>query len=331
MRANKAAIDRDAGDARVHFHDFHPAPADLRAEVLSGLALKQKRLSPKLFYDARGSKLFDRICELPEYYPTRTEIGILERDGAEMAALLGRDALLLELGSGSSKKIRVLLSALRPAVYMPVDISREHLLESAESLAAAFPGLDVHAVCADYSVPFELPVDDHDHPRAAFFPGSSIGNFEPAEAERFLKRVAGILGPGARLLIGVDLVKERRTLEAAYNDAAGVTAAFNLNLLERVNRELGGTFDLDGFRHEAFFNETDSRIEMHLMSTRGQMVEVAGERFAFAEGESIHTECSYKYSIERFQALAGRAGYEPERVWTDPRSLFSVHCLVFAG
>lgn len=318
-----------AAVSRVHFHDLHPTPADMRAEVLAGLALAQKRLSPKFFYDADGSRLFDAICELPEYYPTRTEIGILRRHGAEMAERLGRDALLIELGSGSSLKIRTLLEALRPAVYMPVDISKEHLLQSAEGLAAAFPGLDVHAVCADYSSAFVLPVDHHDHPRAAFFPGSSVGNFEPDAAARFMARVGQILGPGGRLLIGVDLIKDKRRLEAAYNDADGITAAFNLNLLTRINRELGADFDLDGFRHEAVFNSPLSRVEMHLISTRAQQVQVAGATFDFSEGESIHTECSYKYRIDGFHALAAEAGFTAEQVWTDPDELFSVHCLVW--
>jgi len=311
----------------VHFHDLEPAPADMRAEVLAGLALPQKRIAPKFFYDAEGSRLFDAICELPEYYPTRTEIGILRRHGHEMAARLGREALLVELGSGSSLKIRVLLEALRPAVYMPVDISREHLVRSAEALAEAFPGLAVHAVCADYSTPFELPLSGHDHPRAAFFPGSSVGNFETDDAARFLRRVADLIGRGGRLLIGVDLVKDRSVLEAAYNDAAGTTAAFNLNLLARINRELGADFDLDAFRHDAFFDAGRSRIEMHLISTRDQTVQVAGQSFVFREGESIHTECSYKYRIDDFHALARRAGFESEQVWTDPDGLFSVHCL----
>jgi dimethylhistidine N-methyltransferase len=314
---------------RVHFHDLHPTPADMRAEVLAGLALPQKRLSPKFFYDAEGSRLFDAICELPEYYPTRTEIGILRRHGAAMAARLGREALLIELGSGSSLKIRTLLEALRPAVYMPVDISKEHLLRSAEALAAAFPGLDVHAVCADYSSAFVLPVDHHDHPRAAFFPGSSVGNFEPPAAARFLARVGQILGPGGRLLIGVDLIKDPRRIEAAYNDADGVTAAFNLNLLTRINRELGADFDLDGFRHEAVFNAGLSRVEMHLISTRPQQVRLAGRSFDFAEGESIHTESSYKYRVDGFHALAAEAGFTAEQVWTDAEDLFSVHCLVW--
>jgi len=319
--------------AKVHFHDLHPTPADMRADVHQGLALAQKRLSPKYFYDAHGSHLFDAICELPEYYPTRTEIDILRRHGAEMAERLGCDALLVELGSGSSLKIRVLLEALRPAVYMPVDISKDHLLQSAEALAATFPSLQVHAVCADYSVPFTLPVDDHEHPRAAFFPGSSVGNFEPPDAERFLRRIGDLLGSGGRLLVGVDLVKDVQVLEAAYNDADGVTADFNLNLLARINRELDADFDLTGFRHSAWFNPESSRIEMHLVSAREQKVSVAGRNFAFRKGESMHTECSYKYSIEGFHRLARRAGFEPEQVWTDSDQtpLFSVHCLVWRG
>jgi dimethylhistidine N-methyltransferase len=322
-------LERAATAGRVHFHDLHPTPADIRTEVLAGLALPQKRLSPKYFYDAEGSRLFDAICELPEYYPTRTEIGILHRYGGEMASRLGRDALLIELGSGSSLKIRTLLEALRPAVYMPVDISGEHLLHSAQDLAAAFPDLVIHAVCADYSTAFVLPLDHHEHPRVAFFPGSSVGNFEPPAAARFLERVGQVLGPGGRLLIGVDLVKDIRRLTAAYNDADGVTAAFNLNLLARINRELGADFDVDAFRHDAFFNAELSRIEMHLVSTRPQRVQVAGQSFDFTEGETIHTECSYKYRIDGFHALAAESGFTAEQVWTDSDDLFSVHCLVW--
>jgi dimethylhistidine N-methyltransferase len=303
----------------------------MQAEVLAGLARPQKRLSPKFFYDAAGSRLFDAICELPEYYPTRTEIGILRRHGAEMAQRLGREALLIELGSGSSLKIRTLLQALQPSVYMPVDISGEHLMQSAQDLADAFPGLIIHAVCADYSGAFVLPVDHHEHPRAAFFPGSSIGNFEPMDATRLLTRIGQLLGPGGRLLIGVDLVKDAGRLEAVYDDSDGVTAAFNLNLLTRINRELGADFDLDAFRHRAFFNAELSRIEMHLLSTRTQQVAVAGQLFDFAEGESIHTECSYKYRTDGFHALAAEAGFSAEEVWTDPDGLFSVHCLIVAG
>ena len=317
--------------AQVQFYDFHPRPADMCAEVLSGLSRRQKAIPPKFFYDRRGSQLFDAITELPEYYPTRTEIGIHERHGGEMAELLGRDSVLVELGSGSSLKIRVLLEALQPAVYMPVDISRDHLLASARELAGHFPGLEVHAACADYSVPFDLPQVDDALPRAAFFPGSSIGNFDPPEAVRFLARVGALVGPGGRLLVGVDLRKDPRLLHAAYNDAQGITADFNLNLLSRINRELDADFDLNGFRHDAFFNDAASRVEMHLVSTADQSVRVAGQAFGFSEGESIHTECSYKYSVPGFQALVREAGFEPEQVWTDEGRLFSVHCLRRVG
>lgn len=322
---------RAGAGGRIRFYDYHPEPADIRAEVLEGLSRPQKRIPPKFFYDARGSRLFDAICELPEYYPTRTEIAILRTHGAEMASALGRNALLIELGSGSSLKIRVLLDALRPAIYMPVDISKEHLLRSARALAGAFPSLEIHAACADYSIPFELPLHDHAHPRAALFSGSSVGNFDPADARRFLARVGGMLGPGGRLLIGVDLRKDPVRLRAAYNDAQGVTAAFNLNLLRRVNSELGADFNLDCFRHDAFFNDAESRIEMHLVSTTDQYVNVHGRRFAFAEGESIHTENSYKYSVDGFRTLARAAGFDTEQVWVDDQALFSVHCLVWGG
>lgn len=318
-------------NARVNFYDLHPAPADMRSEVLAGLYRKQKSIPPKFFYDQRGSELFDAITRLPEYYPTRTEIGILERHGDEMAELVGRDALLVELGSGSSLKIRVLLEALDPAVYVPVDISKEHLLTSARDLAGSFPGLEVHAACADYSAPFDLPFDDRGRDRAAFFPGSSIGNFHPAEARRLLERVGVLLGSGGKLLIGVDLIKAPAILNAAYNDAQGVTADFNINLLKRINRELDANFDLDAFSHHAFYNREETRVEMHLVSHGEQRVSVAGEGFYFREDESIHTENSYKYSVEGFHALAGDAGFEAERVWTDPQRLFSVHCLRFEG
>ncbi len=330
---------RPTSAAQVSFHDYHPTPADLRAEVLAGLSLSPKRLSPKFFYDRHGSQLFDAITELPEYYPTRTEIAILAEHGAEMAGRLGRGQVLVELGSGSSLKIQTLLEALAPAVYVPVDISKEHLLASADALARRFPGLRIEAVCADYSGPFELPLRPDWGTPAAFFPGSSIGNFEPAAAARMLRRVADLLGPGGRLLIGVDLLKDRAVLEAAYNDAQGVTADFNLNLLARINRELGADFDLDAFAHHAWFNPTPDprlpdgpgRIEMHLVSQRAQRVQVAGRMFELAEGEGIHSESSYKYALPGFAQLAASAGFATEQVWTDRGGLFSVHCLRVAG
>jgi dimethylhistidine N-methyltransferase len=311
----------------VHFYDLHPAPADFRAEVLSGLARSSKRLSPKFFYDRRGSQLFDAITELPEYYPTRTEIGILKKHGETIADFLGEDCLLLELGSGSSQKIRVLLDALKPAAYMPMDISREHLLGSAQALVADYPALEVHAACADFAADFELPYCPEHLSRAAFFPGSSIGNFEPAQARELLQRVADYLGEGGKLLIGVDLKKDAGVLHAAYNDEQQVTAAFNLNLLQRINRELGADFDLQAFSHDAFYNASEGRVEMHLVSRSEQTVTVAGESFDFDEGETIHTESSYKYDVEEFLSLAERAGFVSEQVWTDDQQLFSVHCL----
>ncbi|MCW8829095.1 MAG: L-histidine N(alpha)-methyltransferase [Gammaproteobacteria bacterium] len=311
----------------IHFYDLHPPTADLKQEVLQGLTRQPRRLSPKLFYDRRGSELFEAITHTPEYYPTRTELGLFERYGSEMAKLLGRDGLLVELGSGSSRKIRLLLDALRPAAYMPVDISRDFLLDAANELAAEFPAIAVHALCADYSRGLELPWCPEELPRAAFFPGSSIGNFEPAEARQLLGHVARALGPGGQLLIGVDLQKDPDVLNAAYNDGEGLTAAFNLNLLARINRELQADFVLDAFHHHAFYNGAEGRMEMHLISAKSQWVEVAGSHFQFATGEGIHTENSYKYTIEGFHKLAAAAGFVPVQVWTDKDDLFSVHCL----
>jgi dimethylhistidine N-methyltransferase len=321
--------------SQVSLYDRHPTPADLRAEVLQGLSGPQKRLSPKFFYDRKGSLLFDAITELPQYYPTRTEIGILREHGEAMAGLVGKGRVLIELGSGSSLKIQILLAALAPSVYVPVDISRDHLLASAGALAERFPGLCIRAVCADYSVPLDLPLDPDGPARAAFFPGSSIGNFEPPQARALLDRVGQILGPGGRLLIGVDLVKDCAVLEAAYNDSQGVTAEFNRNLLARINREIQGDFDLDAFAHQAFFNPSPDpsapagpgRIEMHLVSTREQWVHIGDRTIAFRAGESIHTENSYKYDLPGFGRLAADAGFATEQVWTDPEALFSVHCL----
>jgi len=315
----------------IHFYDLHPTPADMRAEVLEGLSAEPKAIPPKFFYDRRGSELFDAITELPEYYPTRTEIGILERYGEEIAELVGREALLVELGSGSSLKIRVLLEALEPAVYLPVDISKEHLLASARDLAGSFPGLEVHAACADYSAPFDLPLEDDLRGRIAFFPGSSIGNFDPPDARDFLARIGALVGGGGKLLIGVDLIKDPKILNAAYNDSQGTTADFNLNLLRRINRDLGADFDLGLFCHRAFYNRERRRVEMHLVSLKRQRVTVAGDFFDFDADETIHTESSYKYSVDGFHALAADAGFAPERVWTDARGLFSVHCLEFCG
>lgn len=313
--------------SNFHFHDLQPAPDDFHTEVIAGLSGETKRLSPKFFYDERGSQLFDAITRLPEYYPTRTEIGLLQQYGEDMARMLGNDGLLFELGSGSDTKIRVLLNALQPQTYAPIDISREHLRMSAGAIAQDYPKLEVHAICTDYSKPLELSGFFDVQQRAAFFPGSSIGNFDPTQARDLLRRIAKLLGPDGRLLIGVDLKKAPSLLHAAYNDNQGVTAKFNQNLLTRINRELDADFDVAAFRHEAFYNEKLSRVEMHLIATAPQRVRIDDCCFEFQPGESIHTENSYKFSIEEFQTLAAQAGLASMRVWQDDDALFSVHCL----
>jgi len=309
--------------------EFDHTGDDFLAAVLAGLALPQKRIPSKFFYDETGSRLFDAICELPEYYPTRSELSVLAARAGEVAALAGPGASLVEFGSGSSVKVRLLLDAMQaPAAYLPVDISRDHLLAAARRLAADYPSVPVVPVCADYTRPFTLPAVSGERTRVGFFPGSTIGNFSRPEAKAFLEAVAGDLGPGAGLLIGVDLRKDRRILHAAYNDAAGVTAQFNLNLLARANRELGADFDLDAFAHDARWLEAEGRIEMHLVARRAQTVTVDGRRFRFAAGESIHTEDSHKYAVDEFRALAAAAGWTPTACWTDANDLFSVHWLV---
>lgn len=308
-------------------HDLHPDPDDLHAEVIAGLSRARKTLPCKYFYDARGSLLFDRICELDEYYPTRTEIGILESASDEIADYVGEKALVIELGSGSSTKTDLLLRALpAPAGYVPVDISREHLTDAAERIAGRFPGLEVWPVCADFNAEIGLPDFDHDeHERIVFFPCSTIGNLHAADRRALLERIVRLCGPaGGRLLLGIDLVKDVRQLEQAYDDAQGVTAAFNRNLLQRINRELDADFDLDRFAHLARFDRQHSRIEMHLVSQAAQVVEIDGRRFEFARGESICTEHSYKFTIDGFSALARDAGWTFERAWTDDDDLFAV-------
>ena len=308
--------------------DLSPERERFLADVLEGLGRGPKALPCKYFYDARGSALFDRICTLPEYYPTRTELGILRRHAAAMAAAIGPRALLVEYGSGSSTKTRLLLDRLaEPAAYVPVDISRDHLLASAEALAAHYPNLRVIPVCADFTAPFALPEVPGAARVVGYFPGSTIGNFGPAEARKFLADVAEQCGPGGALLIGVDLQKPRAVLEAAYDDARGVTAEFNRNLLRRANRELGADVDLAAFDHRAFWNAAQGRVEMHLVSRRDQVVHVAERAIPFAKGETIHTENSHKYELGGFAALAAAAGFDVERVWTDDAGLFSVQLL----
>jgi len=308
--------------------DLAPERDRFLADVLEGLTRPRKSLPCKYFYDERGSALFERICELPEYYPTRTELGILRRHAPAMAAALGPRCLLVEYGSGSSTKTRLLLERLeRPAAYVPVDISREHLLRSAAALSTRHPGLRVIPVCADFTQGFALPRVAGAASRAAYFPGSTIGNFAHPEARKFLTRVAEQCSPGGALLIGVDLRKDRALLEPAYDDAQGVTAEFNRNLLRRINRELGADFDCAAWDHRAFWDPAQGRVEMHLVSRRAQLVELDGRRIPFARGESIHTESSHKYDLPGFAALARSAGFDVERVWTDPDALFSVQLL----
>ncbi len=309
------------------FYDLHPDPGDLVAEILCGLRQTPKRIAPKFFYDRRGSELFEEITRQPEYYLTRTERWLFEQHGEEMALGLGRDAVVVELGSGNASKIRLLLEHLRPSAYLSADISREFLLESGRALEAAFPWLEVHLACLDYTRPWDLPAALAGHDLVAFYPGSTIGNFEPEAAARFLDNLRSVLGGGMRLLIGVDLRKDRAVLEAAYNDVQGVTAAFNRNILEVVNRVADGDFDPSRFRHVASYSEHEGRVEMHLEATAPHRATVAGHSIEIQRGERIHTENSYKYTVNGFHALASEAGYRPERVWSDPSNLFSVHLL----
>src|SRR6266404_604756 len=313
--------------ARFAFHDLAPGEESFRDAVLNGLGRARKAIPCKFFYDARGSALFEEICRLPAYYPTRTEIGTLGENSGDIAAQMGPHCRLIEFGSGASHKVRILLETLdRPAAYVPVDISREHLRDAASSLAEDFPWLPVVAVCADYTRPFPLPpLPGPDGKRVGFFPGTTIGNFEPDAAVDFLANYARILGPGGEMLIGVDLKKDPEILNAAYNDRAGVTAEFNRYLLERINRELDGDLKIDRFEHVAFYNETEGRIEIYIRSLANQEAWVAGKLVLFGKGELIHTEYSYKYSVSEFQALAARAGFHPIRTWTDRTELFSVH------
>ena len=300
------------------------------ADVLDGLRRPRKTLPCKYFYDERGSELFDRICELDEYYPTRVELSILRAHAGSMADAIGEDVELIELGSGSSTKTRLLLDRVEsPRAYLPVDISAEHLERSATALGRRFPSLRVIPVAADFTAPFPLPsTGDPRARRVVYFPGSTIGNFAPDEARALLRSVARLVGPGGGLLIGFDVEKDASLLVPAYNDAKGVTAAFNLNLLDRINRELDADFPLDGFSHQAIYAPELERVEMHLISDRPRVVRVAGHAIRFDERESILTECSYKYPTAHFARLTADAGFTLDRGWTDPLGLFAVQYLV---
>ena len=313
-------------------NEVAPEMTSAGAEILAGLKAPQKRISPKYFYDERGSELFDKICELDEYYPTRTELAVMQEHMDELAELVGPRAAVIEFGAGSNLKVRLLLDHLHePAAYVPVDISGDYLVKQAEDLAADYPNVHVQPVCADFTKPFELP----EHPvmperNLVFFPGSTIGNFSRQRAFELLTVMAAEAKSGGALLIGVDLRKDPAILEPAYNDSLGVTAEFNLNVLARLNRELGANFDLEHFEHCAVYDQDEGRVEMRLVSTRPQIVTLRGTKLVFERGEYIVTEHSHKYSIEEFRTLAKRAGFSPERCWTDADSLFSVHYLTLA-
>ncbi len=332
----------ELADRKQETRGVHPGSGELEpaaelraaflADLTAGLARPQKEVPSKWLYDARGSALFERICAVEEYYPTRTELGIMETHVREMAELCGPGCALVEYGSGSSLKTRLLLQHLREvAAYVPLDISAPALADATGRLRRWKPELEVRPLCADFTAPHELPLSGlSPRRRVVFFPGSTIGNFHKPEVVAFLRHVAREVGRGGGLLIGVDLLKEREVLERAYDDARGVTAAFDLNLLARANRELGADFDLTRFRHAARFDERYGRVEMHLVSQAPQKVRVDGRSFAFAEGESLWTESSYKYSLTELTALAALAGWRSERCWTDPRAWFSVQYLTAA-
>ncbi len=309
-------------------HNFDKQTLVFARDVIDDLSQHPKRLSPKYFYDAAGSELFEQITLLPEYYPTRTELTILRDRSRAISAIVPSGAALVEFGAGATTKVRLLLNECALGAYVPVDISGDFLTAQADALRADFPGLDVHPVTADFTAPFALPEAIGAMPKVGFFPGSTLGNFEPHEASAFLRSARDILGNGARMVIGVDLEKDERVLYDAYNDAAGVTARFNLNVLHRINRELGGDFDVGAFTHRAIYNRDRHRIEMHLISKKALTARVLGKNFSFRPGESIHTESSYKYSLERFTALARGSGWTPLESWTDAERMFSVHALV---
>ena len=321
-------MNKQAGQIAVL--DFEPANEEFCEQVIAGLSQRPRTLPCKFFYDETGSALFLKICELPEYYVTRTEMRILRERGGEIASALGRGIELIGLGTGAGTKTRILLDNLEaPVAYVPVDISREQLTQSTITFHKRFPALEILPVCADYLQPFDLPRRSHPVNRTVvYFPGSTIGNLEPEDATDFLKKIAAIIGPGGALLMGVDLKKSKAILERAYNDSAGVTAQFNLNLLARANRELGSDFDLQRWRHQAVYNEKAGRIEMHLISAGSQTVNIADTAFTFAPGEHIITEFSYKYSPSEMIALAGAVGLRFEKIWTDEQKLFGLFLFV---
>lgn len=315
------------GTGRFQFFDLKPKTSDMREAVLTGLSSTPKRLPPKYFYDERGSELFELITELPEYYLTRTELALFDVHLDHLAEAVGAGVCLVEYGSGTTQKIRKLLERLRPAAYVPVDISGEHLETQSRALHADFPWLDVFPTCADFTAAFELPAPVAGLPRVGFFPGSSIGNFDPAGAVGFLRNVHATLGSGGRLVVGVDRKKDQAVLEAAYNDSQGVTAAFNLNVLRHINQRLDADFDPATFAHDARYDESEGCIKMFLESLSDQTVNVAGATIHFRAGETIHTESSHKYHPAEFESLAARGGFAAENWWTDEGERFALFLL----
>ena len=310
--------------ALAEAHRLDEPTSAFARDVIGDLSRAPKRLSPKYFYDSTGSELFEQITLLPEYYPTRTELSILRDQGHAISSMIPAGAALVEFGAGATTKVRLLLGECGLGAYVPVDISGEFLNAQAQTLRADYPTLAIHPVTADFTAPFELPEAVRDMPKVGFFPGSTLGNFEPGEACTFLKSARAILGKGARMVIGVDLEKDERTLYDAYNDTAGVTARFNLNVLHRINRELGGDFDVGAFIHRAIYNRERHRIEMHLISKKALTAEVLGKKFSFRPGESIHTESSYKFTRKTLGALLNDAGFAIQQTWTDPRQWYAL-------
>lgn len=309
----------------VNFHDYYPSTDDINVDVINGLSQSPRTIPPKYFYDERGSELFELITKTKEYYPTRTEISILQKFKQNIVEDLPKDCVLLEPGGGSCSKVLHFIRELRPCVYVPMDISKNHLISSAENLAAELPWLQIHAICNDFTKNLTVPDSIPNQHRVVFFPGSSIGNFHPSEVVEYLKDIAILLGDDGYLLIGVDLKKDNQVLENAYDDHEGITAQFNLNLLTRINRELSANFDLALWQHKALYNNDYGRIEMHLTSLCDQVVDIEDHEFYFFRGETIHTENSYKYSVDEFISLSSQAGFTSKQVWVDNNQLFSVH------
>lgn len=313
--------------SKLTFHNHHPQTESFFEAVVDGLSKASKAIPPKFFYDEIGSRLFDEICEQPEYYPPTVERQMLKDLAEEIASLTGQGRILIEPGAGNLSKVRLILEALQPSVFVPMDISFDYLKRVSAQLARDYPWLPVYATCVDFTHSLPVPEEVPDGKRLLFFPGSSIGNFSRKEAVDFLDLIRATLGPDGMLLIGVDTKKKHDVLHAAYNDEAGVTAQFNLNLLQRMQNELEADLDMEGFEHSAFYNDEAGRIEMHLVSQQNQKLRINGHSFHFEEGESVHTENSYKYSPEEFLKLAAQSRLEAVRHWGDPQALFAVYLL----